>query len=212
MYTSAEVQLHFHTIATGTDAALIKRANEYLLGFQASADAWGICRSLLVPETQPHILLMAIQNFYQKIRSEWHMLKDDQRIELRDYLLTLPYLAAPPNVHRKVCQCLAFSGVNLSASLWDSFYTEILSFPKVETVLEVLDCIPFIVSDLNILRKTVELIKSRIRTQAGTVLNYLCEVMRGTGYFLQALEVIKDWKELGLPLLAHRGIADILLR
>ena len=212
MYSAGEVQSHFHTLATCADPALISQSNQYLLGFQASAEAWGVCRGLLVLESQPHVLLMAAQTLYQKLRSEWHLLTDPQRLEMRDYLLGLLALGLPANGHRKVCQCLAFAGVNLSAGLWEEFYVEVLRIPRCETVLEILDCVPFIVSELSILRKTVELIKSRIRNQAEPLLNYLCSVISNTAYFPQVLEVLKDWRELALPVLSHKPITAILLQ
>ena len=212
MYSTEEVQGHFQTIATGANPALIAQANQYLVNFQASAEAWGVCRGLLLPQTEPQILLMATQTLYQKLRSEWHLLTDPQRTELKDYLLNLTTLQFPPAVLRKVCQCLAFAGVNLSASLWEDFYTDILTLPRCETVLEILDCVPFIVSDLSIMRKTVELIKSRIRNQSPAILNYLCSVISTTAYFPQVLEVLKDWKELSLPVLSHTTMSDILLQ
>lgn len=212
MYSAGEVQSHFHTLATCADPARIAQSNQYLLGFQASAEAWGVCRGLLIPESDPHVLLMAAQTLYQKLRSEWHLLTDAQRVEMKEFLLALTALQLPANGHRKICQCLAFAGVNLCASLWEDFCVDILRIPRCETVLEVLDCVPFIVTDLSILRKTVELIKSRIRSQAEPLLNYLCTVISSTAYFSQVLEVLKDWRELSLPVLSHRPITTILLQ
>jgi len=64
-----------------------RAANEWLVGFAKTAEAWGAAEELVRPsEAAEEVAFFAANLLYSKIKTEWHTLADAPRRQLRDAL------------------------------------------------------------------------------------------------------------------------------
>lgn len=193
MFSKEEVAVHMQILLTSANEIERNSSHQYLLNFQSSSEAWGICQELILPNIPNIPLILASQIFYKKIQTDWHLLDTIQKQELKTYLLGLILLDfTNPQAFKKICQSLALVGILAINLFWESFISDLLKLPKLEVVLEVIDCVPFCLEEFNLSKKTSEFIKTKIREQVSEIMEFLYVILCEKGYLLQILEVLKN--------------------
>jgi hypothetical protein len=213
MFQSKDVADQMVIFLTSPNEVARNQAHSYLLSFQASAEAWEVCRQLMVPSTQEIPLFLSSQIFYKKLQSDFPFLSDAQKVELKRYIFSL--VLVPFNssqVVKKICQSVAMVGVMGLASFWEDFIIDLLRLPKVEVMLDIVDCIPFCLEEFIIAKKVVELIKTKLRENIASIMQCLYLVIKEQGYLTQALQVIKNWRVVHIPVFDHTGLFTELIQ
>lgn len=214
MLGKEEVARHMEIMLTSHDNVLRTASHTFLLNFQNSAEAWSICRELLVPTSSPSCLFLSAQLLYSKIKSEFPALTDAQKQELSVYMYNLVKSGLNnPQAHKKLCEALTLIGLLTMNSLWESFLTDILILGRPEISLEVLDCLPYCIEEFCMSKKTKAMLKTKIIDKAWEIMDYFIGIVQNRPeYSLQVLEVIKNWKIMKLPILQHAQLINWLLQ
>ena len=69
---------------------------------------------------------------------------------------------------------------------------DVLRIPKLEVMLEIIDCIPFCLEEFLLSKKTVEMVKTKIRENIQSIMECLYITLKEKGYIVQILEIIKN--------------------
>lgn len=213
MFQTAEVALQMSNFLTSPNESIRTNAHNYLLSFQTSPEAWMICRELMVPTTQDLALNLSSHIFYKKLQTEFFSLANPLKIELKQYLLNL--VLAPFNSSvfiRKMCQSVALVGVFGIGSFWEDFVIDVLRLPKLEIMLDIVDCLPFCLEEFIVSKKTVEMVKSKIKENVDTILECLYVTVKDKGYVRQVVQILKNWRLINLPIFGHTGLFQELIR
>lgn len=213
MFQTSEVALQMSNFLMSPDESIRTNAHNYLLSFQSSPESWMVCRELMVPTTQDLALNLSSHVFYKKLQSEFFALPNPQKLELKDYVLGLvltPFNS--PVFIRKICQSIALIGVFGIGSFWEDFVIDILRLPKLEIMLDIVDCLPFCLEEFVVSKKTVEMVKSKIRENIETILECLYVTLKDKGYIRQVVQIIKNWRLINLPIFSHSGLFQELMR
>jgi hypothetical protein len=213
MYQSKEVaeQIQIFLSSPAEDAR--NSAHSYLLGFQSSSEAWGICRELMVPSTPQVVLILLSQIFYKKLQNEFQTLSVAEREELKTYLFNLVLENfSCSSMFKKICQSVALVGIIGINSFWEDFMIDTLRIPKLEVMLEIIDCIPFCLEEFIFSKKTVEMVKTKIRENIDSIMECLYITLNEKGYITQILDILKNWKIVTLPILSHVGLFKELVK
>ena len=164
MYQSKEVAEQMQVFLTSSVEEARNLSHAFLLSFQSSPEAWGICRELMHPATAQIPLILSSQIFYQKLQSEFSSLTTPQKIELKVYLSELVLMNfSCSQMFKKICQSIAFVGIIGMNSFWEDFMIDTLRIPKLEVLLEIIHCIPFCLEEFSLSKKTIELLKTNTR-------------------------------------------------
>ena len=213
MYYSEKVAEQMQVFLTSPDENTRSLAHSYLLSFQSAPEAWSICRELMVPTTPQIALILSSQIFYKKLQTEFPSLSTPQKLELKVYLSSLVLVDfSCPQMFKKICQSVALIGVIGINSYWEDFMIDILRIPKLEVLLEIIDCIPFCTEEFILAKRTVEMIKTKLRENTQSILECLYLTLREKGYITQVLEILKNWRIVSLPILSHPGLFQELIK
>ena len=193
MYQSKEVAEQMQVFLTSSVEEARNLSHAFLLSFQSSPEAWGICRELMHPATAQIPLILSSQIFYQKLQSEFSSLTTPQKIELKVYLSELVLMNfSCSQMFKKICQSIAFVGIIGMNSFWEDFMIDTLRIPKLEVLLEIIHCIPFCLEEFSLSKKTIELLKTKIRENIQTIMECLYITLKEKGYISQILEILKN--------------------
>ena len=213
MYYSEKVAEQMQIFLTSPEENTRNLAHSYLLSFQIAPEAWSICRELMIPTTPQIPLILSSQIFYKKLQTEFPPLPTPQKLELKAYLSSLVLVDfSCPQMFKKICQSLALVGVIGINSYWEDFMIDVLHIPKLEVLLEILDCIPFCTEEFILAKRTVEMIKTKLRENTQNILECLYLTLREKGYIAQVLEILKNWRIVSLPILSHSGLFEELVK
>lgn len=212
MYQSHEVSEQMQIFLTSANEVQRTSAHNYLMSFQSSSDAWSICRELMVPSTPQIPLLLSSQIFYKKLQTELSSLNNSQKLELKNYLVSLVQIDfSYPQMQRKICQCIALVGIVGIQTYWEDFLIDVLRITRLEIMLDIIDCIPFCLEEYVLSKKTVEMVKSKIRENIQSIMEVLYLTIKEKGYIVQVLEILKNWRIVTLPIFSHNGLFEVII-
>lgn len=98
-----------------------QQANDALLQFQKTSQAWSTANTLLLAQDLPlESRLFAAQTFRSKVTFDLEQLPDDARVQLRDTLMHALqlYATGPRVVQTQLCLALAALALQMPESLW----------------------------------------------------------------------------------------------
>ena len=212
MFQSKDVGKQMTIFLTNPSGISRNEAHTFLLSLQSSPEAWDICRQLMVPSTQEIPLFLSSQIFYKKLETDFSILTESQKQELKTYIYSLVQVPfGSSQVIKKICQSVAMIGVMGIGSFWEDFIIDILRIPSLELVLDILDCIPFCLEDFVIAKKTLELIKTKLRDNIETIMFCLYLIINEKGYVQQVMQVIKNWKVVDIPVFQHTALFNEMI-
>lgn len=213
MFQSKDVAEQMTIFLTSPSEVSRNEAHTFLLSLQSSAEAWDICRQLMVASTAEIPLFLSSQIFYKKIQTDFSHLTEGQKQELKSYiyqLVLVPFSSS--QVIKKICQSVAMVGVMGIGSFWEDFIIDILRLPRLELMLDILDCIPFCLEEFIIAKKIVEMIKTKLRDNIETIMNCLYLTITEKGYVPQVMQVIKNWRSVHIPVFKHSGLFNEMVK
>lgn len=213
MYHSEKVAEQMQVFLTSPEENSRNQAHSFLLSFQSSPEAWSICRELMVPSSPQIPLILSSQIFYKKLQNEFISLSTPQKLELKSYLSALVLLDfSCSQMFKKICQSFALAGILGINSFWEDFIIDTLRLPRLEVMLEIIDCIPFCLEEFMLSKRIVEMVKTKIRENIQSIMECLYVTLKEKGYIAQILEILKNWRIVSLPILSHSGLFQELAR
>ena len=213
MFQSKDVAEQMLIFLTSPSEASRNEAHTFLLSLQSSPEAWDICRHLMVASTPEIPLLLSSQIFYKKLQTDFSILTEWQKQELKSYIYSLvlvPFTSS--QAIKKICQSVAMVGVMGIGSFWEDFIIDILRLPRLELVLDILDCIPFCLEEFIIAKKIVEMIKTKLRENIDTIMQCLYLTIIEKGYVPQVMQVIKNWRVVHIPVFQHSALFNEMIK
>ena len=161
----------------------------------------------------PHsAMLLMTQMMYNKIRTEWNSLGDEQKLGLQKFtcgLVTtnLAYLPA----QKKICQSVAFIGVYTLKDLWPTFINDVLAIDNIDLALNILDSIPCALEETVVSQAIRAHIGSVMKSFFEVILDYLARVATDVRFLPVISESLRGWRPLRLSVFAHAGLTQQLL-
>lgn len=194
-------------LAYGGDSAAVQKASDLLEKAKDRPETWQVCLGLLQPSSPAELSLLCAVLLYEKTRKELNGLEENQRLELKRYIVGLISAGFPLATTRKLCQIFALVGLALSTA----FIEEILRFDP-EIAFEILSCVPTLLGECRFPDSTRRELAQNVRKYSKSMLDLLASALLHPAQCHSAAEVLKDWSPMQLPVLQHLPTVQALLK
>ncbi|KAK7206639.1 armadillo-type protein [Myxozyma melibiosi] len=193
--------------AGNSDAQTKGQAGQYLEQFQKSPEAWTLTHTILSSPTQPmEAKVFAAQTLRSKIIYDMHQLAEENKLELRNSIVTLlvSYKAGPKLIVTQLCLALANLAIQLTE--WKNAIEEVITAcgndaTSAPIVLEFLKVLPEEASDIRkiplsgdeLRERTMELLQNNANQVMNILIAYVEAAETPKSSYALIFECLNSW-------------------
>jgi hypothetical protein len=209
-----------------------QEANQWLMKFVATPEAWDISKELL-SSTYQEVQFVAAQSLWQKTRNDWNPLPEEVKKQLPSQLLgfTLQNASLAHIVRVRLCLTVAAAGIRAIPNYWPTMFTDLLnlvvnppSIPNVKpldiriAVMVILSLLPEELEAAILSHSKQDEVSKYLMNNAPQLLELIRSVLQQqvnneemTHIKLTALQCVKNWVKFGVSLrMMMNGVPSLL--